>query len=113
MEERIQTIVFTTSRLNVEVLTRYLKDRFKKGKPLPGTFVTGYRGGYLPNLRRQIEAGLRSRDVMGVVSTNALELGIDIGDLEACIMAGYPAPSPAPGSSGPARAGGPAGAWRS
>ena len=53
-------------------------------------FVTGYRGGYLPNLRRQIEAGLRNHDVMGVVSTNALELGIDIGDLEACIMVGYP-----------------------
>ena len=52
--------------------------------------MTGYRGGYLPNLRRQIEKGLRERTVMGVVSTNALELGIDIGDLEACIMVGYP-----------------------
>jgi DEAD/DEAH box helicase domain-containing protein len=86
----IQTIVFTTSRLNVEVLTKYLKDQFTRGKPLDTRFVTGYRGGYLPLLRRQIEAGLRSRDVMGVVSTNALELGIDIGDLEACIMVGYP-----------------------
>ena len=52
--------------------------------------MTGYRGGYLPNLRRQIEQGLRDREICGVVSTNALELGIDIGDLEACIMAGYP-----------------------
>ncbi len=86
----IQTIVFTTSRLNVEVLTKYLKDRFGRGKPLDTKFVTGYRGGYLPNLRRQIEAGLRNHEVMGVVSTNALELGIDIGDLEACIMVGYP-----------------------
>jgi len=86
----IQTIVFTTSRLNVEVLTKYLKDHFKKEKPLDTNFVTGYRGGYLPNLRRQIEGGLRNRDVMGVVSTNALELGIDIGDLESCIMVGYP-----------------------
>jgi DEAD/DEAH box helicase domain-containing protein len=86
----IQTIVFTTSRLNVEVLTKYLKDQFTRGKPLDTKFVTGYRGGYLPHLRRQIEAGLRNRDVMGVVSTNALELGIDIGDLEACIMVGYP-----------------------
>ena len=51
--------------------------------------LTG-RTRYLPNLRRQIEAGLRNREVIGVVSTNALELGIDIGDLEACIMAGYP-----------------------
>jgi len=86
----IQTIVFTTSRLNVEVLTKYLKDQFARRGPVDTQFVTGYRGGYLPNLRRQIERGLRERTVMGVVSTNALELGIDIGDLEACIMAGYP-----------------------
>lgn len=86
----IQTIVFTTSRLNVEILTKYLKDLFRKKGPVDGQFVTGYRGGYLPNLRRRIEHGLREREVMGVVSTNALELGIDIGDLEACIMAGYP-----------------------
>lgn len=90
IENDIQTIIFATSRLNVEVLTRYLKDRFAKTRPLKDHFVTGYRGGYLPNLRRQIEAGLRNREVIGVVSTNALELGIDIGDLEACIMAGYP-----------------------
>ncbi|MCX5845114.1 MAG: DEAD/DEAH box helicase [Deltaproteobacteria bacterium] len=86
----IQTIVFTTSRLNVEILTKYLKDHFARGKPVDTHFVTGYRGGYLPNLRRQIEEGLRNREVMGVVSTNALELGIDIGDLESCIMVGYP-----------------------
>ena len=86
----IQTIVFATSRLNVEVLTKYLKDKFVKTKPLDDHFVTGYRGGYLPNLRREIESGLRAREVMGVISTNALELGIDIGNLEACIMAGYP-----------------------
>ncbi|MBN1828176.1 MAG: DEAD/DEAH box helicase [Deltaproteobacteria bacterium] len=90
IENHIQTIVFTTSRLNVEVLTKYLKDRFVRGKPKDDQFVTGYRGGYLPNLRRRIEKGLRERDVMGVVSTNALELGIDIGDLDVCIMAGYP-----------------------
>lgn len=86
----IQTIVFATSRLNVEVLTKYLKDRFSKNKPLDDRFVSGYRGGYLPNLRREIESGLRSRTIMGVVGTNALELGIDIGNLEACILAGYP-----------------------
>jgi DEAD/DEAH box helicase domain-containing protein len=86
----IQTIIFTTSRLNVEVLTKYLKDQFARGKPRDDQYVTGYRGGYLPHLRRRIEAGLRNRDVMGVVSTNALELGIDIGDLEACILVGYP-----------------------
>jgi DEAD/DEAH box helicase domain-containing protein len=87
---RIQTIVFTTSRLNVEVLTKYLKDIFRAKIPAKDHYVTGYRGGYLPMLRRDIEKGLRDRTVMGVVSTNALELGIDIGDMEACIMAGYP-----------------------
>jgi DEAD/DEAH box helicase domain-containing protein len=87
---KIQTIVFTTSRLNVEVLTKYLKDTFRGKIPGDDHYVTGYRGGYLPHLRRDIEKGLRDRSVMGVVSTNALELGIDIGDLEACIMAGYP-----------------------
>ena len=86
----IQTIVFATSRLNVEVLTKYLKDVFRKGRPLDSPFVTGYRGGYLPNLRRRIEAGLRSREIMGVVATNALELGIDIGALDACVLCGYP-----------------------
>ena len=90
IDNHIQTIVFATSRLNVEVLTKYLKDKFVKSKPLDDHFVTGYRGGYLPNLRREIENGLRTREVMGVISTNALELGIDIGNLEACIMAGYP-----------------------
>ncbi|HQP29974.1 MAG TPA: DUF1998 domain-containing protein, partial [Deltaproteobacteria bacterium] len=87
---QIQTIVFATSRLNVEVMTKYLKDRFRRRSVVDERFVTGYRGGYLPNLRRAIEKGLREGTVMGVVSTNALELGIDIGDLEACIMTGYP-----------------------
>jgi DEAD/DEAH box helicase domain-containing protein len=87
---KIQTIAFTTSRLSVEVLTKYLKDSFSAKVPVDDHYVTGYRGGYLPNLRRRIEKGLRERTVMGVVSTNALELGIDVGDLEACLMVGYP-----------------------
>jgi DEAD/DEAH box helicase domain-containing protein len=90
IKNRIQTIAFTTSRLSVEVLTKYLKDSSGPKVPCNDHYVTGYRGGYLPNLRRQIEKGLRERTVMGVVSTNALELGIDIGDLEACLMVGYP-----------------------
>jgi len=85
----IQTIVFTRSRLSVEVLVTYLKDVFH-GKLGAGKNVRGYRGGYLPNLRREIESGLRNGSIMGVVSTNALELGIDIGSLEACIICGYP-----------------------
>ncbi len=85
----IQTIVFTRSRLNVEVLVTYLKDIFH-GKMGSEGRVRGYRGGYLPNLRREIERGLRNGSITGVVSTNALELGIDIGNLEACIICGYP-----------------------
>ena len=85
----IQTIVFTRSRLNVEVLLTYLKDIFR-GKIGGEEKVRGYRGGYLPNLRREIERGLRNGSITGVVATNALELGIDIGALEACVICGYP-----------------------
>jgi len=89
IEQEIQTILFATSRLYVEVLTKYLKDRFEKKLEDKGR-VRGYRGGYLPEVRREIEKGLREKEVNAVVSTNALELGIDIGDLEACVIAGYP-----------------------
>lgn len=85
----VQTIIFTRSRLNVEVLVTYLKDIYH-GKRDGDKRVRGYRGGYLPNLRREIEKGLREGSITGVVSTNALELGIDIGALEACIICGYP-----------------------
>ncbi len=85
----IQTIVFARSRVNVEVLTGYIKEELKKNKKSP-ELVKGYRGGYLPNERRAIEHGLRERSILGVVSTNALELGIDIGGLDVSIMAGYP-----------------------
>ncbi len=89
IEQGIQTILFATSRLYVEVLTKYLKDRFEKGPQERGK-IRGYRGGYLPEVRREIERGLREREVTAVVSTNALELGIDIGDLDVCVIAGYP-----------------------
>ncbi len=84
-----QTIVFASSRLNVEVLTRYLKERIER-RPDQKGLIRGYRGGYLPTTRREIEKGLREGEILGVVSTNALELGIDIGTLQACVMAGYP-----------------------
>ena len=89
LKEKIQTIIFATSRLNVEILTKYLKDRFTKNCDT-NQVIRGYRGGYLPNTRREIEKGLRDGRVVGVVSTNALELGVDIGWLNACIIAGYP-----------------------
>ena len=85
----IQTIVFTRSRLNVEVLVTYLKDIFRKSTKNKNS-IRGYRGGYLPNQRREIERGMRNGEITGIVATNALELGIDIGSLESCIMCGYP-----------------------
>ncbi|HEX6989138.1 MAG TPA: DEAD/DEAH box helicase [Bacillota bacterium] len=84
----IQTIVFARSRLAVEVLLGYL--RAAAGRTLGAERIQAYRGGYLPEERRQIERGLRDGTIRGVVSTNALELGIDIGSLDACVMAGYP-----------------------
>jgi DEAD/DEAH box helicase domain-containing protein len=87
--EGVRGIVFASSRLNVEVLTRYLKDRFERTFEDEGK-IRGYRGGYLPSVRREIERGLRAGKVLGVISTNALELGIDIGALELAILSGYP-----------------------
>ena len=85
----VQTIVFARSRMRVEILTKYLQDAVRNLQKVRGR-VRGYRGGYLPNERREIEKGLRSGEILGVVSTNALELGIDIGQLQACVMSGYP-----------------------
>jgi len=85
----IQTIAFARSRVRVEILTTYLKEQLKEHK-IPENRVQGYRGGYLPNERRAVERGLRSGEILGVVSTNALELGIDIGGLDAAVLCGYP-----------------------
>jgi DEAD/DEAH box helicase domain-containing protein len=85
----IQTIVFARSRLNVEVLLSDLQ-KLMREKGRPDGLVQGYRGGYLPLQRRGIERELRDGTIRGVVATNALELGIDIGGLEACVMCGYP-----------------------
>jgi DEAD/DEAH box helicase domain-containing protein len=85
----VQTIAFARSRTAVEVLTSYLHETFAPPPGHPHT-IRGYRGGYLPNERRDIEAGLRDGRIRGVVATNALELGIDIGGLDAAISVGYP-----------------------
>jgi DEAD/DEAH box helicase domain-containing protein len=90
LKRGLSTIVFATSRLNTEVLVTYLKDELERGGIADGDLVRGYRGGYLPKKRREIEAGLREGSVLGVVSTNALELGIDIGSLDVAVIAGYP-----------------------
>ena len=85
----LQTIVFAPSRLATEVLVTYLKEALEK-KPGSEGVIRGYRGGYLPLKRREIERGLREGSVLGVVSTNALELGIDIGSLDVAVLLGYP-----------------------
>ena len=89
LARKLQTIVFANSRLHTEVLLTYLQQANlpKPGQPEP---IRGYRGGYLPGERREIERGLRDGRILGVVATNALELGIDVGSLDACVMAGYP-----------------------
>jgi DEAD/DEAH box helicase domain-containing protein len=88
LARQLQTIVFANSRLHTEILLTYLQQA-NPPKPGQAETVRGYRGGYLPGERREIERGLRAGRIRGVVTTNALELGIDIGSLDACVMAGY------------------------
>jgi DEAD/DEAH box helicase domain-containing protein len=93
LKRNLQLIVFAQSRLATEILTTYLKDACASPSASSlGTpeMVRGYRGGYLPLRRREIERGLRDGSVRAVVSTSALELGIDIGALDVSVMAGYP-----------------------
>src|SRR5213592_2806604 len=85
----VQTIAFARSRVETELLLTYLRSRFPQPQ-WPQDLIRGYRGGYLPSERRAIEQGLRDGSVRGVVSTNALELGIDIGALQAAVLVGYP-----------------------
>jgi DEAD/DEAH box helicase domain-containing protein len=89
LKHDLQTMVFANSRLHTEVLLTYLQQANPRlpGKP---EIIRGYRGGYLPNERREIERGLRDGKIRGVVSTSALELGIDVGSLDTVVMAGYP-----------------------
>src|SRR5438552_4042577 len=89
LKRDLQTMVFANSRLHTEILLTYLQDANPQppGKP---ENIRGYRGGYLPNERREIERGLRGGKIRGVVSTSALELGIDVGSLDTVVMAGYP-----------------------
>ncbi len=93
----VQTVVFARSRRSVEILLKQLQENGEWGmvdrespinhSPLS---IRGYRSGYLPSQRREIEKGLRDGSVRLVVATNALELGIDIGGLEAALLVGYP-----------------------
>ncbi len=89
LKRGLQTIVFANSRLYTEILLTYLKQANPQPPGQPEV-IRGYRGGYLPLERREIERGLRSGQIRGVVATNALELGIDVGSLDVSILAGYP-----------------------
>src|SRR5262249_25098895 len=89
LKRNLKLIVFAQSRLSTEIRTRYLKEDCEDWPGMPER-IRGYRGGYLPLRRREIERGLRDGAVRAVVSTNALELGIDIGALDVAVMAGYP-----------------------
>lgn len=91
---RVPTIVFSPSRNSVEVTLKYLRKRgaelLRESNISPERAIMGYRGGYLPAMRRDVERGLREGEILCVVATNALELGIDIGDLGAVVCTGYP-----------------------
>ncbi len=89
LKNKLSTITFTNARLITEILVKYLKSDFERNVNQKG-IIRGYRGGYLPAKRREIERGLKSGHIRGVVSTNALELGIDIGSLDGVVLASYP-----------------------
>ena len=89
LERGHQTLVFANNRLATELLIKYMKAACEE-TTIPADSVRGYRGGYLPRERREIERKMRSGEIRAVVATNALELGIDIGSLDAVVMAGYP-----------------------
>ncbi|MFB0635170.1 ATP-dependent helicase MrfA [Bacillus rugosus] len=88
LKNKVQTIVFARSRVRVEIILSHIQELVNK--EIGTKSIRGYRGGYLPKERRDIERGLREGEILGVVSTNALELGVDIGQLQVCVMTGYP-----------------------
>lgn len=90
MRKNLQTLCFTPSRKMAELVALWARNTVKDSAPALVDRIAAYRAGYLPAKRREIEARLRSGDLIGITSTNALELGIDIGSLDAVVMAGYP-----------------------
>jgi DEAD/DEAH box helicase domain-containing protein len=89
LKHDLQTMVFANSRLHTELILTYLQQANPQQPGKPET-ICGYRGGYLPNERREIERGLREGRIRGVVTTSAMELGIDVGSLDTVVMTGYP-----------------------
>jgi len=90
VKEGIQTIAFVRTRLASELIYKNTRDLLRPVSRKLADSVRAYRGGYLPEERRKIERDLVKKKILGVASTNALELGIDIGSLDACIVVGYP-----------------------
>ncbi len=90
VSHNIRTLVFARSRRLIELIYTYTRDRLKHLSPVHVSRIQPYRAGYMPEVRRKIEADLGSGKLMGVVATNALELGIDIGHLDATVISGYP-----------------------
>lgn len=90
MLKDIQTLCFTVSRKITELIARWSQNDMKQIKPKLAHRITAYRAGYRVNERKEIENGLKSRKYLGVTCTNALELGINIGTLDAVIISGYP-----------------------
>jgi DEAD/DEAH box helicase domain-containing protein len=89
-EYQAPTIAFMRARMTAELLYRFVREQLDRISPRLATKVRSYRGGYLPEDRREIERQLFSGELLGVISTNALELGIDIGSLDAALIVGYP-----------------------
>ena len=89
LKHNLQTMVFANTRLHTEIILTYLQQANPQQPGQPET-IRGYRGGYLPNQRREIERGLREGRIRGVVTTSAMELGIDVGSLDTVVMTGYP-----------------------
>lgn len=90
IQNNLQTLCFTTSRQMTELITRWTKEELNRKSAVLSTKVTAYRAGYLPSERREIENKLKTKKLIGVVSTNALELGIDVGTLDSILISGYP-----------------------
>ncbi len=90
VQRDVQTIVFTKARVVAELVYRYAREQLEKESPPRVERIRAYRGGYLPEDRREIEQALFSGKLLGVTSTNALELGIDVGSLDASILVGFP-----------------------
>ncbi|MBN1417387.1 MAG: DEAD/DEAH box helicase [Planctomycetes bacterium] len=88
--EEVQTIAFTRTRLGAELLLKFARERLARHGARWAEAISAYRGGYLPEERREIERRLAEGSLLGVASTNALELGIDIGSLDAALVVGYP-----------------------